>query len=226
MPRSPRVNVVNYAYHILNRANHRQKIFFDDNDYAVFLKLIGKGFEKYGVRMLSYCLMPNHWHMVAIPEKDGALSKTMAWLGAIHTRRHNLKYKRVGQGHLYQGRFKSFLIESNEYLLWVCRYVERNPVRAGLSLTAKNWRWSSTLDRIGMNRDGNRPALAEMPVTIPKDWCTWVDSAQTALELEAIRHCIKKSRPYGSSIWSEKIVSDFGLVSTTRNQGRPKNRDK
>ena len=95
------------------------------------------------MRLLAYCVMPNHWHLVVWPHQDGALSRFMNWLTLTHTQRWHQHRHSVGEGHVYQGQFKSFPVETNEYFLVVCRYVERNAVRAGLVERAEQWRWSS-----------------------------------------------------------------------------------
>ena len=133
----------NDVYHVLNRANARRTLFEDDGDYAAFERVLVQACERLSMRLLAYCVMPNHWHLVAWPRQDGDLSRFMNWLTLTHTQRWHQHRHTVGEGHVYQGRFKSCPVETNEYLLSVCRYVERNPVRAGLVERALDWRWSS-----------------------------------------------------------------------------------
>ena len=120
------------VYHVLNRANARMTLFDDDGDYAAFERVLGQACEHGHMRLLAYCVMPNHWHLVVWPRHDGDLSRFMNWLTLTHTQRWHQHRHTVGEGHVYQGRFKSFPVETSEYLLTVCRYVERNPVQAGL----------------------------------------------------------------------------------------------
>lgn len=131
------------VYHVLNRANARMTLFEDDGDYAGFERVLAQACERVSMRLLAYCVMPNHWHLVVWPRQDGALARFMNWLTLTHTQRWHQHRHSVGDGHVYQGRFKSFPVETNEYLLTVCRYVERNPVRAGFVERAEPWRWSS-----------------------------------------------------------------------------------
>ncbi len=133
MGRALRINVGNYVYHVLNRANARAQIFDDDKDYQLFEQILTEAKEKYDMRLLSYCLMPNHWHFVVHPKKDGDLSKFMNWLTLTHTQRWHARKKTTGQGHLYQGRYKSFLCQDNNHFLILARYVERNALRANLT---------------------------------------------------------------------------------------------
>ena len=118
-------------YHVLNRANARMRIFDTEKDYAAFERILAEAVRRTRMRLLAYCVMPNHWHLVAWPREDGDLSTFVGWLTLTHTQRWHAHRHSVGSGHVYQGRFKSFLVESDEHLWTVCRYVERNALRAG-----------------------------------------------------------------------------------------------
>jgi putative transposase len=137
MPRTARASVGGICYHVLNRGNGRQQVFFKDGDYAAFLKALTHACEQIPMRVLAYCLMPNHFHLVRWPREDGDLSAWMHWLANAHVRRYHQHYK--GSGHLWQGRFKAFPIEQDEHLLTVIRYVERNPLRAALVESVEQW---------------------------------------------------------------------------------------
>lgn len=139
MSRIERVDVGDYVYHVLNRANARVQIFDIEADYVVFEQILEEAVKKFDMRLLAYCLMPNHWHLVLYPKKDGDLARFMAWLTNTHTRRWHVSKGTVGQGHLYQGRYKSFICEKNEYLLTLLRYVERNAKRANIVVRAEKW---------------------------------------------------------------------------------------
>ena len=143
MPRRPRVNTGGYAYHVINRAAGRQEIFSKNEDYIAFENVIAQTHQRLDVRMLGYCLMPNHWHLVLWPRQDGDLSEFMRLLTVTHTQRWHAHNHSAGTGPLYQGRFKSFPIEDDGHLLTVLRYVERNPLRAKKVRKAERWRWSS-----------------------------------------------------------------------------------
>src|SRR5260370_2532875 len=134
MGRPRRTSLGGYLYHVLNRGNGRLPVFHKDFDCEAFLHVVAETQEHvHGVRLLAYCLMPNHWHLVLWPHKDGELSDFMHWLTLTHTQRWHAHYQNIGGGHLYQGRFKSFPVQSDEHCLTVCRYVERNALRAGLA---------------------------------------------------------------------------------------------
>jgi putative transposase len=132
MARTLRQAASNMFYHVLNRANGKEKIFKKEKDYGAFVKMLFESKEKYPIKILSFCIMPNHWHFILSPHKGEDLPKFMRWLTHTHTQRYHAYYKTIGGGHVYQGRYKSFLVDRDAYFLQACRYVERNPLRAGL----------------------------------------------------------------------------------------------
>ena len=125
------------VFHVINRGVGRQQLFFNDDDYLAFERVIRETLEKRAMRILSYCLMPNHWHFTLWPERDGDLGKFMQLLTVTHVTRWQTNYNMVGYGHLYQGRFKSFPVETDDYFYQVNRYVERNALRANLVTKAR-----------------------------------------------------------------------------------------
>ena len=139
MPRTTRVDVKDYCYHIVNRANARLPIFFNKKDYVLFEKVLEEARKRFSMRILAYILMPNHFHLVLYPLNDGDMGKFMQWLTLTHTQRWHQVKKTKGTGHLYQGRYKSFLIEQDDHLLAVIRYVERNALRAKSRLLYRRW---------------------------------------------------------------------------------------
>ena len=221
MPRRPRVSSGGYAYHVLNRAVARDCIFQKEADYLANERVLDEVYQRLPMRLLGYCLMPNHWHLVVWPEKDGELSEFMRLLTVTHTQRWHAHYHSAGTGPLYQGRFKSFPIERDEHLLTVLRYVERNPLRAKRVERAENWRWSS----LGLRRRADAPhwllPTDRWPVHRREDWLTWVNRPQTMKEVDAIRVCVKRGRPYGSDRWIARTAKALSLQSTLRPRGRP-----
>jgi len=173
------------------------------------------------MRILAYGLMPNHWHLVLYPRADGDLAQFLRRVTMTHTQRYHAKSQTVGYGHIYQGRYKSLLVESDSHFLALVRYVERNARRAGLVAKAEDWRWSS----VHVRRYGDaqkKQTLSAWPVPEPPDYLKWLNHAEGKKEIEKIRQAIQRSRPYGSEKWVSKTVRQFGLESTTRNRGRPK----
>jgi REP element-mobilizing transposase RayT len=147
MPRTLRASAGGYCYHVLNRGNERARVFHDDDDYHGFVALLREACARVPMRLIGYCAMPNHFHLVLWPHEDGDLSLWMQWL--LTTQAHGYRMRYRGSGHVWQGRFKSFPIEEDEHLLTVLRYVERNPLRAGLVGRAEEWLWSSPLKKKG-----------------------------------------------------------------------------
>src|SRR3989344_638541 len=132
MPRTERVAVGGYIYHVINRANARVRIFDTGDDYQLFEAILEEGKERTDMRILAYCIMPNHWHLVLYPEQDGDMIQFMSWITNTHTRRWHVAKATIGGGHLYQGRYKSLLCQDDTHFLTLVRYVERNPKRAHL----------------------------------------------------------------------------------------------
>lgn len=222
MGRLPRIDIGNQFYHILNRANARLPIFKKEKDFESFEGILEEARDKFSMRVLAYCLMPNHWHLILNPKKDGDLNSFMQWLTLTHTQRWHTHYNSVGYGHLYQGRYKSFLIQNDQYLLSACKYVESNAFRANLVKKAEDWRWSSLWRREHGNTK-QEEILASWPMEIPKDYLASINIPQAEKETEYIRECINKSRPFGDESWLDRVVRKFGLEMTMRNPGRPKN---
>ncbi len=223
MPRINRIDIADIVYHVINRANARMQIFDEDKDYMLFEKALEQAKEKFDMRILSYCIMPNHWHLVLYPKKDGSLQLFMRWLSMTHTRRWHSQHKTIGSGHLYQGRYKSFLVQEDEHLLQLFRYIERNPLRAKLVQKAEDWKWSS-LYRREQSNEKQRKLLDEWPIDIPKDYVSLVNISQTDNELEPLRYSVNKGKPYGSNFWVNRTIDRFNLESTLRGPGRPKKR--
>jgi putative transposase len=217
MPRISRGLTDGFIYHILNRGNGKQPVFHKDADYEAFLSLIGDAMEKYPVKLFFYCLMPNHFHMVLSPVSSADLSKWMQWLMTAHVRRYHTHYRTCG--HVWQGRFKSFIIQHDNYLLAVGRYVEANPVRAGLVESAKDWPWSS--HQLTLSKSENN-LLSASPIEFSGNWSQYVDMPQTEIELEKLRESSNRQSPYGNTDWQEKISQELHLESTIRPRGRPR----
>jgi len=207
------------VFHVLNRGVGGMRIFDGDADYAAFQRVIEQTLHAVPIRIAAFCWMPNHWHFVLWPREDGELSAFMQRMTNMHTQRWQRAKRRVGYGHLYQGRFKSFPVEGDEHFYRVVRYVERNALRAGLVQRAQEWRWGSLWRR---ERGQGPPLLSDWPLAEPSDWPDLVNQPQTEAELEAIRRCVQRGSPYGSTRWTENIAEQLGLEATLRPRGRPR----
>jgi len=219
MARIPRVDIGGEIYHVINRANARLPIFFKEKDYQLFETILVEAVIKYDMRLLAYCVMPNHFHLVLYPKKDGDLQKFMQWLTLTHTQRWHVQNKTIGNGHLYQGRYKSFLIQKSLHLLTVIRYIERNPLRAKIVKNIANWKFSSYYQRHQKLSD---TLLALWPIATPADYKSFVQEPLTAGELEAARYSVNKGKPFGNDLWSDAMIDKYKLSGTVRERGRPK----
>lgn len=221
MPRVARVDVGDYPYHVINRAVMRLRIFNTKKDYRLFEEILEGAVEETGMRVVAYTIMPNHWHFLLYPQKDGDLGIFMHQLTSTHTRKVKAKTQTIGTGPLYQGRYKSFLIQKDSHFLTVLKYIERNPVRARLSIHAEDWQWGSAWRRIEGTTQQKR-LLAVSPVTLPRNYRSWVNTSEPSEALEKLRKSVNKGAPYGTEGWVEKTVKQFNLGATMRNPGRPK----
>ena len=209
------------VFHVLNRGVGRMRLFDDDNDYAAFERVIEETLAVGAMRICGYCLMPNHWHFVLWPEHDGDLASFMQRLTITHVTRWQEHKHLVGTGHVYQGRYKSFPVESDEYFYQVLRYVERNALRANLVQRAEEWRWSSLWRRLNGKAE-QKELLSDWPLARPRQWRRLVNEPQTDAELQALRRCVTRGQPYGSKGWIERVVRSLGIESTMRSRGRPR----
>ena len=228
MPRKTRTLFGGFCYHIINRGNGRARVFHGEADYREFVKLMAAAGERLAPRLLAYCLMPNHVHLVLWPREDGEVSRWMQWLMTAQVRRHHRRHGT--DGHLWQGRFKAFPIQRDEHLLSVLRYVERNPLRAKLVARAEDWPWSSLgaanhSGPAGANPgqfDGVRaPPLHAGPLPRPANWSEWVNEAEPPGQLAALRHSVNRGTPWGGADWARRTAARLGIESSLHPRSRP-----
>jgi putative transposase len=218
MPRARRVAPPNSLHHVINRGNRKETIFAKPADFQEFLALMGEACTRVPVRVVDYCLMGTHFHLVLWQKNEGDLSAYMQWLMNVHVRRYAKHYDRVGHGHIYQGRFKNFLVEPNIHLLRVCRYVVANPLRAGIVERAELWPWSSLSPSA---RDANRPPLSDPPLQKPPHWTRYVNDEIPLSELQRLRLSRARCTPYGDPSWVFRTIVEHDLFWTIRAPGRP-----
>ena len=237
MPRRLRHCPGGIAYHVMNRAAGRLALFEKDGDFAAFERVLAEAVGRFAMRLCAYCLMPNHWHLVLWPRGDDELSPFVQWLAMTHSQRWHAHRRTGGRGHVYQGRFKSFPAACDEHLLAVCRYVERNALRANLVARAEDWRWCSLWrwharpckpggGEGAVRSDGHAtadgPTLCDWPVERPGDWLAWVNEGETPAELEALRGSCRRGSPFGPRPWAERVAAESGIESSLRPRGRPR----
>lgn len=221
MPRRPRIVPGGYVYHVLNRAVARLAMFEKEADYLAFERILAEALERHSIRLLSYVVMPNHWHLVLWPCEDGELTAFVRWLTHTHAMRWHAHFGTSGSGHLYQGRFKAFPVDTDPYLLSLLRYVERNPRRANLVERAEEWRWSSLWRRTSGDAAA-RSLLHPLPIAEPSDWLELVNRPQSEAEEEAIRRSIHRGAPWGGTQWQVRTAQLLDLGRTLTPRGRPR----
>jgi putative transposase len=219
VPRSARPMLAGVCVHIVTRGNARATIFRSENDYGRFSELITSAQDRVHLELFAWCLMPNHIHLVARPRTNHDLTKWMHWLLTTHAQRHRTRYATTG--HIWQGRYKVFPIQVDAHFIRVLRYVERNPVRASLVASSRDWRWSS-LARRRSTGECDAP-LAESPVPLPVPWDDWVNAPLTEQELAAIRTSVRRGRPLGDPGWARGASERLGVQDTLNPRGRPGN---
>jgi putative transposase len=208
MPRRPRFTRANYVYHVLNRGAKKTLLFVKPADYRAFENVLLEAKTRVPIRILAYCLMPNHWHLLLWPYRDGDISRFVKWLTTAHANRWNRSHNSVGQGAVYQSRFKSIPIEHGPHLFWTWRYVERNALRANLVARAEDWRWCS-LHRRSQN---TQHCVDAGPIPLPCDWIDVVNIPQTDAELRDFRGRVSRNKPFGHEGW---------LATAKASRGRP-----
>jgi putative transposase len=207
MPRRRVPCTADVVFHVINRGIRRARLFATPDDYRTFVLLLQEAVERVPIRLLAYCVMPNHFHLVLWPSADDQLSRFMWWLCTTHSKRWHVWRGSAGLGPVYQGRFRAFPVQTDSHFLTVCRYVERNALRAGLVTKAEDWSWSSLDQR---RRGTNTVTLAEWPVERPDDWLELVNDREAAVDVETIRAALRGDKPFGSVSWTESMANRCG----------------
>ncbi len=209
------------VYHVLNRAIAKKRIFSDAGDFFAFEEVLAEARARFDMRILCYCVMPNHWHLVLWPTRDGELAPFMQWMTLTHAKRWHAFHGSEGTGHLYQGRYRYFPVETDEHFLTVCRYVERNPVRARLVSRAEDWRHGSLWLRTH-DEESADALLTSWPVPRPGNWLGFVNTPQTTAEHAVVAASVAKDRPFGNYDWTIATSERHGMTLELRPRGRPR----
>jgi putative transposase len=215
MGRMARAVAAGLPHHVTQRGNRRMKVFFSDEDYALYLDLMSASCRELGVEVWAYCLMPNHVHLIVNPESEDGLRRA---IGDAHRRysRH-VNFREKWRGHLFQGRFASFVMDEG-YLLAAARYVELNPVRAGLVEKAWAWKWSSAR----AHRKGKDDGLVKVRplLELAGNWEKFLGTYPGEEECQAIRKHERTGRPLGSKEFVRKVERRLGRVLLPCKPGR------
>jgi len=219
MPRAARIVAVGYPHHITQGGNYAQKIFADDSDRMKYLSWIQEYSAKYGLSILAYCLMKNHVHFIAIPQKEDSLARAFNAAHMRYSQYFNKKMK--AKGHLWQGRFFSCVLDE-PHLIAAGRYIERNPVRAKLVKKPWQWKWSSAAAHINeekpMIKLGSLFGLVDMPWDL---WKEYIASDENKKVVNEIRQYTLTGRPLGTKEFVEKLERKFNKRLVSRPRGRP-----
>lgn len=219
MPPRRRRGTGRFVFHVLNRAIEGLVLFEQPADYDAFLRLVAEAAERYGMRILAYSVMPNHWHLVVWPTSDEGLSGFMQWLTATHAKRWRESRGSTGRGALYQGRYKAIPVQSDVHFLQLCRYVERNPLRARLVARAQDWPWTSVSPLALLE---GRPRLTAWPVARPPEWEDSLNLPEPSKPLDEIRHSIRRGVPFGNALWRACTTKRLRWTIPWRPAGRPR----
>lgn len=212
-----RLVVPDVPHHVTQRGNRRQKTFFSDDDFRLYRHLLGQWCAKAGTRIWAWCLMPNHVHLVLVPAHEDGLR---AALGEAHRRYTRFVNQREDwRGHLWQSRFASFPMDE-AHLRACVRYVELNPVRAGLVARPEEWPWSSTRAHLGVARD-RLTELAPMRERVG-DWSAFLAAGLDEREREAIRASERTGRPLGGQAFLDRLAGSLDRPLNLRPRGRPR----
>lgn len=218
MPRAPRIVVPDAPHHVTQRGNRREQVFFSDADRRMYLRLLGEYCGKHSLEVLAYCLMPNHVHLVVVPHTVEALGVA---LKPIHLRyAQHINWTRSLSGRLWQGRFFSCPMDE-PHLFAAIRYVERNPVRAGMVGKSEAYPWSSA----AVHCAGRRDPLLSDPFGVAEaigDWASWLSESEDAALTDALRRSTHTGRPLGDTTFQERIESVLGRTVRGGKPGRPR----
>ena len=216
MPRLARIVAPGFAHHVTQRGNRRMKTFFGDEDCAAYIGLMRQWCDRCGVEVWAYCLMPNHVHLIAVPESEDGLRRAIGEAHRRYTRRVNFRER--WRGHLWQGRFASCPMDE-EHLLEAVRYVELNPVRARLVRRPGAYRWSSAAAHLAGNDDGlvkARPLLDRID-----DWAAFLAGPTHGTTAELLRRHERTGRPLGSTVFIERLERLLDRPLQLKRPGRP-----
>ncbi len=217
MARIARVIAAGIPHHITQRGNRRMPTFFGDEDYQSYIALMAEWCRRLGIEIWAYCLMPNHVHLIAVPETDDGLRRG---IGEAHRRySRTINFRENWRGHLWQGRFASFPMDET-YLLAAARYVEMNPVRARLASDPASWAWSSAQAHLA-GKDDQLVKVGPL-LEMVGDWMPFLSGPEDE-QLKEIRRHERTGRPLGATGFVEKLESTLGR-SLKRGKPGPKNK--
>jgi putative transposase len=219
MARHRRVSPDGFVQHVLNRGDHREVLFHKPGDFWAFLAVVAEAACRVPMRILAYCIMRNHFHLLLWPYRGADLPVFMQMLMNLHIQRYLRHYPPASPGHIYQGRYANSIIETGPALIRVARYVEANALSAGIVTRAEHYNWSSASP---LASDPSRPILAKWPIAKPADWPSILNTPTATEEWTRIQRSLRRGAPVGSGNWIRKVAKAYGLEHAIRRQGRPR----
>lgn len=225
MPRMGRVILPRYPHHIVQRGHNRQVVFAEAEDYRHYLDTLIEFKETYGVQVFAYCLMTNHVHLLLAPQDHCSIGKLMKRLAGRQTRSHNSQEGRSGS--LWEGRYKSSPVQTEDYLLACCRYIELNPVRARLIAEPESYPWSSCRYRLGepggewLDHDPCYLALGSGDEERRRHYREFLRAGVPHGELELIRDAVQRGQLTGTGRFTQEVAEIIGRRIERRGPGRP-----
>ncbi len=217
MPRIARVIAIGYPHHIVQRGNRRQEVFFKDEDYREYLKILREYSNKNKLSIVAYCLMPNHVHLIVIPETKEGLARAIGETHRNYTRMINFREK--WRGYLWQGRFSSYVMDE-KYLYSAAKYILNNPVKAKIVKMAEEYRWSSIQHHLGRE---NIPYISDdMLQGIVDDWGTYLMGDVKKEDVETMRRHERTGRPLGDKTFIGKLEKNLGIILKKKKPGPKK----
>lgn len=219
MGRAPRITEGGFVYYVVCRGLNDRALFGNEEDYIAFEEILQESIDRWEPRLLAYAFLANQWHLLAVPRKDGDLSKWVAWLTSVHAMRS--KHMTTGRptAGLYERRYRSFPVQENQRLLDAILWIERLPTTNPGVQDLLQWKYTSLASRLG-----KRPCewLSQPPVAIPLNWEEQISQGLEADRSARLQVSIDRGAPYGDEAWVEKMAKRFHLESTLRPRGRPK----
>jgi len=219
MPRHNRVSPDGFVQHVLNRGDHREILFHKPADFRAFLSIVAETATRVAMRILAYCIMRNHFHFVLWPFKGADLPAFMQLLMNLHLSRYLRHYPPHSPGHVYQGRYTNVIVQNDDSLYRLVRYVEANAKSAGIVQRAEDYQWSSVSPHA---RDVGLPDIADWPLPKPRNWRDLVNEPLALQDLQRIQFSARRGAPYGSNEWVQRVVKEHNLEHTLRPRGRPR----
>jgi len=221
MPRIARIIAPGYPHHVTQRGNNRARVFFNDEDRQTYLRLLADYAAKYSLQIWAWCLMDNHVHLLVVPENEASLARAIGLTNMVYTQYLNRKLNQSGR--IWQNRFFSCVVEKDDYLWSVARYIERNPLKVGLAEKAEDYRWSSAKAHLAAATDEllSRPDWLDLSDRAEyADFCRIEDEEQN----NTIRQATRTGRLYGSDSFIDQLEDELNRRIRPKKAGRPRKR--